>query len=175
MLSFCAGMASAIEMPPMTKAAILATFTSSFSVATPRLKTVAYRSCDTADAPDSNLYREVQKQYAPDIPLGSFSQMGFIEARIVTEALQKVQGDYTQESVNEAFKNVKNFETDILCNPWYYGDAPLHIPNNVDRTVTPKGGVMVQQQDCFPISDVDPAIAQVRKIEKDDPSLVGGS
>jgi branched-chain amino acid transport system substrate-binding protein len=128
----------------------------------------------TADAPDSNLYREVQKQYAPDIPLGSFSQMGFLEARIATEALLGVKGEYTKESVNEAFKNVKNFKTDIVCEPWYYGDAPLHLPNNVDRTVTPKGGVMVQAEDCFPISDVDPAIAQVREIEKKDPSLTGG-
>jgi branched-chain amino acid transport system substrate-binding protein len=128
----------------------------------------------TADAPDSNLYREVQKEYAPDIPLGSFSQMGFIEARIATEALLGVKGEYTKESVNEAFLNVKNFETDILCEPWYYGEAPLHIPNNVDRTVTPEGGVMVQAEDCFPISDVDPAIAQVREIERKDPSLTGG-
>jgi branched-chain amino acid transport system substrate-binding protein len=129
----------------------------------------------TADAPDSNLYREVQKKYAPDIPLGSFSQMGFIEARIATEALEGVDGDYTKASVNEAFKNVKNFETDILCNPWYYGEAPLHIPNNVDRTVTPKGGTMAKAEDCFEISDVDPAIKQVRDIEAQDPSLVGGS
>jgi branched-chain amino acid transport system substrate-binding protein len=128
----------------------------------------------TADAPDSNLYREVQKEYAPDIPLGSFSQMGFIEARIATEALLGVEGEYTQESVNEAFKNVKNFETDILCEPWYYGEAPLHLPNNVDRTVTPEGGVMVEAEKCFPISDVDPAIAQVREIEAEDPSLTGG-
>jgi branched-chain amino acid transport system substrate-binding protein len=128
----------------------------------------------TADAPDSNLYREVQKEYAPDIPLGSFSQMGFIEARIATEALLGVEGEHTKESVNEAFKNVKNFETDILCEPWYYGEAPLHLPNNVDRTVTPEGGVMVEAEDCFPISDVDPAIAQVREIEAEDPSLTGG-
>jgi branched-chain amino acid transport system substrate-binding protein len=128
----------------------------------------------TADAPDSNLYRQIQKEYAPDIPLGSFSQMGFLEARIATEALLGVKGEYTKESVNEAFMNVKNFETDILCEPWYYGDAPLHIPNNVDRTVTPEGGVMVQAEDCFPISDVDPAIAQVREIEAEDPSLTGG-
>ena len=128
----------------------------------------------TADAPDSNLYRQVQKEYAPDIPLGSFSQMGFIEARIATEALLGVEGEYTKESVNEAFKNVKNFETDILCEPWYYGDAPLHLPNNVDRTVTPEGGVMVQAEDCFEISDVDPAVAQVREIEAKDPSLTGG-
>jgi branched-chain amino acid transport system substrate-binding protein len=127
----------------------------------------------SADAPDTNLYRDVQKKYAPDIPLGSFSQMGFTEANIATHALMDVKGDYTLESVNEAFKGVKNFRTDILCNPWYFGDAPLHIPNNVDRTVVPKGAVMVQKEDCFPISAVDPAIGQVRKVEKEDPSLIG--
>ena len=127
----------------------------------------------TADAPDSNLYREVRKKYAPDIPLGSFSQMGFIMGRIATEALQKVSGDYTKDSVNKAFLDVKDFKTDILCNPWYYGKAPLHIPNNVDRTVTPKGGTMVENEDCFPISDVDPGIKQVREIEQKDPSLIG--
>jgi branched-chain amino acid transport system substrate-binding protein len=121
----------------------------------------------SADAPDSNLYRQVREKYAPKIPLGSFSQMGFIEGRIATAALLDVQGEYTVESVNEAFKNVKDFKTDILCKPWYFGEAPLHIPNNVDRTVTPKGGRMVLKEDCFEISDVDPAIAQVRKIEQE--------
>ena len=127
----------------------------------------------TADAPDSNLYREVRKKYAPDIPLGSFSQMGFVMGRIATEALQGVKGDYTKESVNKAFLDVKDFKTDILCGPWYYGKAPLHLPNNIDRTVTPQGGTMVQNEDCFPISDVDPAIKQVREIEQKDPSLIG--
>jgi branched-chain amino acid transport system substrate-binding protein len=127
----------------------------------------------TADAPDSNLYRKVRNTYAKDIPLGSFSQMGFIMGRIATEALQGVKGDYTKESVNKAFLDVKDFKTDILCGPWYYGKAPLHIPNNIDRTVTPKGGTMVQNEDCFPISDVDPAIKQVRDIEQKDPSLIG--
>jgi branched-chain amino acid transport system substrate-binding protein len=118
----------------------------------------------TADGPDSQLYRDVMKKYAPKVPLGSFSQMGFVEAAIVTKALLGVK-DFTVESVNQAFKDVKDFKTDILCKPWYYGDGPTHIPNNVDWTSTPKGGKMVIKEDCFPISDVDPAIAQVRKIE----------
>jgi branched-chain amino acid transport system substrate-binding protein len=119
----------------------------------------------TAAGPDSELYRAVQQRYAPDIPLGSFSQMGFVEASIVVEALLSVSGELTAQSVNEAIKNVENFETDILCKPWYYGDAPLHIPNNTDRTVVPQDGTMVEVEGCFPISDVDPAIAQVRQIE----------
>ncbi len=127
----------------------------------------------TADAPDSNLYRKVREKYAPDIPLGSFSQMGFIMGRIATETLQELKGDYTKESVNEAFHGIKDFKTDILCNPWYFGDAPIHLPNNVDRTVTPKAGVMVGAEECFPISDVDPAVKQVRGYEQKDPSLIG--
>jgi branched-chain amino acid transport system substrate-binding protein len=119
----------------------------------------------SANGPDSQLYRDVLKKYAPKIPLGSFSQMGFVEAAIATSALMTVKGDFTADSVNAAFKAVKNFKTDILCKPWYYGNGSLHIPNNTDRTTTPQGGKMVQKEDCFAISDVDPAIAQVRKIE----------
>jgi branched-chain amino acid transport system substrate-binding protein len=118
-----------------------------------------------AEGPDSNLYREVLKKYAPKIPLGSFSQMGFVEAAIATKAMLGIKGDITAESVNEAFKNVKDFKTDILCKPWYYGEAPLHIPNNTDRTTTPKDGKMVEKEGCFEISDVDPPIKQVREIE----------
>jgi branched-chain amino acid transport system substrate-binding protein len=120
----------------------------------------------TADGPDSQLYRDVMAKYAPKIPLGSFSQMGFLEARIATEALQSVKGDVTVESANEAIRNVKGFETDILCEPWTYGDAPLHIPNNVDRTTTPKDGVMVQNEDCFEISDAEPDIKKAREFEQ---------
>jgi branched-chain amino acid transport system substrate-binding protein len=119
----------------------------------------------TADGPDSQLYRAVQARYAPKIPLGSFSQMGFVEASVAVKALMSVNGEFTAKSVNEAFKNVKDFKTDILCKPWYYGSAALHIPNNTDRTTTPQDGKMVQKEDCFPISEVDPAIAQVRRIE----------
>jgi branched-chain amino acid transport system substrate-binding protein len=127
----------------------------------------------SADAPDTNLYKKVLKQYGSDIALGSFSQMGFTEAAIATHALLGIKGDLTADTVNQAFKDVKNFKTDILCNPWYFGEAPLHIPNNVDRTVVPRGDVMVEKEGCFPISDVDPAIKQVRDIEKEDPSLIG--
>ncbi len=119
----------------------------------------------SASGPDSELYRAVRERYAPKIPLGSFSQMGFVEASIVVKALMSVTGEFTAASVNEAIKNVKDFKTDILCKPWYYGTAPLHIPNNTDRTVTPKDGKMVEKEDCFAISEVDPAIAQVRRIE----------
>jgi branched-chain amino acid transport system substrate-binding protein len=127
----------------------------------------------SSNEPDTKLYRAVLKKYAPKIPLGSFSQMGFVQGKIATEAMMKIKGDYTIKSVNEAFKNMKNFKTDILCKPWYYGDAPLHIPNHTDYTTTPKDGVMTIKEDCFDISNVDPDVKKVEEIEKKDPSLVG--
>jgi branched-chain amino acid transport system substrate-binding protein len=120
----------------------------------------------TADGPDSQLYRDVMKKYAPKVPLGSFSQMGFVEAAIATKALLGVSGDITAETTNKAFNDVKDFKTDILCKPWYYGDGPTHIPNNTDWTTTPQGGKMVIKEQCFPISDIDPGIKEVRDWEK---------
>jgi branched-chain amino acid transport system substrate-binding protein len=102
--------------------------------------------------PDNQLYQDITKKYAPDIALGSFGQMGFTAARIATQALLDLKGDYTLESVNAAFKGVKGFETDILCKPWYFGDGKQHTPNNTDRTIVPMDGKFVEKEKCFDIA-----------------------
>jgi branched-chain amino acid transport system substrate-binding protein len=111
-----------------------------------------------------NLYKAILKQYGTSVQggIGSFSQMGFTEAEIAVHALQSISGPYTVQSVNAAFKAVKDFNTGMLCQLWTYGDYPLHIPNNSDYTVTPKDGQMTTAQGCTPISAVDPQIAQYR-------------
>jgi branched-chain amino acid transport system substrate-binding protein len=128
------------------------------------------------DGPDSELYRQVIEKYGQNVTggLGSFSQMGYLMGRISTQALLSIKGDqYTVKTYNDAVQNVKNFETDILCEPWYYGKAPLHIPNHVDWTSTPSSGKMVIKEECFKISNVEPDIKKVEDIEKADPSLIG--
>jgi branched-chain amino acid transport system substrate-binding protein len=98
--------------------------------------------------------------------------MGYQMAAFVSSALNSIKDDdYSLKSVNAAIKGIKGFKTGILCKPWYYGDAPLHIPNNTDWTTTPKNGKMVIKDGCIPISAADPTIAQVRAIEAKDPSL----
>src|SRR5690349_13972754 len=126
------------------------------------------------NGPQSNLYRAVFAKYGHNVSggLGSFSQMGFTMGQLLVQALESVKGDsYTIKTVNQAIQNLKGYKTDILCRPWYYGKAPLHIPNNVDWTTTPNNGKMVIKEQCFNISDADPSIAKVRAIEKADPSL----
>ena len=120
-----------------------------------------------AEGPDTALYNQVREEYGPDIPLGSFSQMGFLLAKIAVDQMLKIDGEVTKESVNQAILDTKGYETDILCKPWYYGEAPMHIPNNTDWTTTPQEGRMVIQEDCFEISADDPDIARVREIEQE--------
>ncbi|HEX7269045.1 MAG TPA: ABC transporter substrate-binding protein [Streptosporangiaceae bacterium] len=120
---------------------------------------------DSTNTPAMRLYKAILAKYGKAVSggIGSFSQMGFAEAEIMVHALRSVKGPYTVASVNAALKAVSNFDTGMLCEGWTYGDFPMHIPNNVDYTVTPKDGKMVVAKGCTPISSVDPQIAAYRK------------
>jgi branched-chain amino acid transport system substrate-binding protein len=128
----------------------------------------------SASGPDSTLYRQLAGKTKLAFGLGSFSQMGFVEARIAVAALLNMQPPYTLARVNQAFVGVQNFHTDVLCGPWYFGKVSVHIPNNTDRTVTPNHGKMVVKEACFKISQADPDIAAARATEKKNPQLISG-
>jgi len=119
---------------------------------------------DTTSTQSMKLYEAILKQYGSAVSggIGSFSQMGFTEAEIAVHALESVTGAYTVASVNAAIKAVSDFNTGMLCQAWSYGSYPLHIPNNMDYTVTPDNGKMVIAKGCTLISSVDPQIAAYR-------------
>jgi branched-chain amino acid transport system substrate-binding protein len=120
---------------------------------------------DFTNTPAMALYKAILAKYGKAVSggIGSFSQMGFAEAEIMVHALESVTGAYTVKSVNAAIKAVSGFSTGMLCEPWTYGSYPLHIPNNVDYTVTPDNGKMTLAKGCTQISSVDPQIAAYRK------------
>jgi branched-chain amino acid transport system substrate-binding protein len=106
-----------------------------------------------ANGPDTRLYQHIAKKYTPDTALGSFSQMGFVAARLATHALLGIKGDITKSSVNQAFRGIKDFKTDILCKPWSYGKGQ-YLANYADRTITIKNNKFVQLEGCFDIAAV---------------------
>jgi branched-chain amino acid transport system substrate-binding protein len=130
---------------------------------------------DGASTPTLNLYKAILKQYGTDVSggIGSFSEMGFTMGEIATHALESINGPYTTASVNQAFQNVKDYDTGMLCQLWTFGKYPLHIPNNQDYTVTPSNGKMVLKQGCTNISSVDPQIAQYRSAAGTAPTAPG--
>jgi branched-chain amino acid transport system substrate-binding protein len=127
---------------------------------------------DDHNGPEMQLYKGILAKYGKSVAggIGSFSQMGFVLAKFAVNALNTVKGPYTIQSVNTAFKNLKDQKTEMLCQPWVYGPYPLHIPNNSDFTTTPENGKMVTAQGCTPISNADPQIAAYRKAAGSAPS-----
>jgi len=123
-------------------------------------------SPDDHNGPEMQLYKAILKQYGSAVAggLGSFSEMGYLLGKFLTDALQKDPGPYTMANVNAAIKAIKDEKTELLCQPWVYGNYPLHIPNNADFTTTPDNGKMVTAQGCFNVSSADPQIAAYRKV-----------
>ena len=121
--------------------------------------------------PEMELYRTVSAKYNPDAPLGSFQQMGFMIGRIIVKTLMDMPPADVDDpvKVNAAIKGIKNFDTHIVCKPWYFGALPAgNVPNNFDYNVVPNGtDTMVLDKDCFTIAEVEPILTAVRAAEKD--------
>ena len=96
------------------------------------------------------LYKAILAQYGSAVAggLGSFSEMGYLLGKFFVQAVSTVKPPYTIANVNAAIKALKDQNTDLLCQPWVYGNYPLHIPNNSDFTTTPDNGKMVTAQGC---------------------------
>jgi branched-chain amino acid transport system substrate-binding protein len=109
--------------------------------------------------PDQNHMNEIRQKYRSDIPSSSFAQMGYLAGRVATEGLLSIEGDITAESVNEAFLGVTNCERHPLRAVYYDSTTGSNVSNNVDLTVAPEDGNMVQVEDCFKITDL-PATAR---------------
>jgi branched-chain amino acid transport system substrate-binding protein len=127
---------------------------------------------DDHNGPEMQLYKAILAKYGSSVAggIGSFSEMGYLLGKLAKDALLTVKGPYTIQSVNAAFKALKDEKTELICQPWVYGNYPLHIPNNSDFTTTPDNGKMVTAQGCTPISNADPQIAAYRKAAGEAPS-----
>jgi len=126
-----------------------------------------FSNVDPKVGPDSALMFQILKKYAPSIAPQAFAQMGYMDAKFSTIALLNIKGAITAKSYNLAVRSLKDIKTDMLCKPWYVGNAlPYHIPNNTDITVDYKSGQVVVKQGCFDIAPVDKQLTQTRVWEK---------
>jgi branched-chain amino acid transport system substrate-binding protein len=120
----------------------------------------------TADGEDTNQWRAVMDEYADaDSPRDTFSQAGFLAAKIFVDALLPLDAEnLDRETVSEAVLGVKGYESDLLCAPWYYGEADEHHANHATRTAQIKDGVYVELEGCQDVADPD--MAQILEREQ---------
>ena len=119
-----------------------------------------------AQTPDNANWLAVMDQYgqASD-PRDTFAQAGYLAARIAEKALMSLDGnEITRESVSAAVRQVKGFESDIFCAPWYFGDGRLrHNANSTTRMAVSEGGKWKVISDCVP--SPDPELKDIRAFE----------
>jgi len=117
---------------------------------------------------DNLNWHAVMDAYGPKVLKDSFSQAGYIAARIAVRAMLTIDdpAKINRATVTAAIQNMTPYQTDILCQPWYWGgvDATEHNANHVTRTVTIKDGKWKNVEGCHD-SD-DPALESIRALEK---------
>ena len=121
-----------------------------------------------AKGQDNRNWHAVMEAYGPQVRLDSFSQAGYITARIAVKAMLSIKdpAKINRNTVTAAIQNVKPYPTDILCQPWYWGGASAteHNANHVTRTVTIHEGKFKRVEGCWP--SADPALASIEATEK---------
>lgn len=106
-----------------------------------------------SDGADNNNWAAVTGKYGKEGDrLDTFSQSGFISAKFFTDALLTLDpGKIDRASVTEAIKGIVGVKSDLLCGPYYVGDADRHMPNHAGRMVVYKDGGFETVRDCYDI------------------------
>jgi branched-chain amino acid transport system substrate-binding protein len=113
-----------------------------------------------------NWHAVLTKYGKPSDQRNTFSQAGYLAAAAATDALLKLDpAKIDRASVAEAFRNIKNFKTDVSCSPWYYGPGDEHNAIHAGSVAEIKDGNFVTRKSCF--QAVDPDLAGILKMEKD--------
>jgi branched-chain amino acid transport system substrate-binding protein len=84
---------------------------------------------------DAATWRAVMDRYAKDAPRDTFSQAGFLAAKIFTDTMLATTGPITRASTTAALKAIHGYKSSLLCGPWYFGNADEHNANHAGRTV----------------------------------------
>ncbi len=119
-----------------------------------------------ATTPDNQNWLAVMDKYGQKSdPRDTFAQAGYLAARIAEKALMTLDPkNITRETVSAAVRQVKGFQSDIFCAPWYFGDGqPRHNANSSTRMAVSEGGKWKVVSDCAP--SPDPELKDVRAFE----------
>jgi branched-chain amino acid transport system substrate-binding protein len=119
-----------------------------------------------AETEDNMLWRGVLQKYGnQEDPRDTFGQSGFLAAKILTDTLLELDpNQINRETVSEAVLGIKDYESDILCAPWYYGEADRHNANHTTRTVKIEDGAWTEVEGCTPVED--PALTPILEQEE---------
>lgn len=106
----------------------------------------------SVNGPDAQNWIAVMDGYAnPEDPRDTFAQAGYLSAKFFTETLLDMDpadvGD--RAKVGAAIRSIKGKTSDLMCGPYYVGDADFHMPNHAGYMVkVVKGGFDIVRE-CY--------------------------
>jgi branched-chain amino acid transport system substrate-binding protein len=106
----------------------------------------------SVNGPDAQNWLAVMDAYGkPDDPRDTFSQGGYLSAQFfVTAALAMDPADLDDRAkVTAAIKGITGYKSDLMCGPYYVGDADFHMPNHAGYMVKIVGGGFEVLRDCY--------------------------
>jgi branched-chain amino acid transport system substrate-binding protein len=116
-----------------------------------------------ANTPEMKLFRGVMSKFASDVKPTQYSQMGFASARILVQEIENLpESKLNRAGINEAIADISDFKLEMLCDPWYFGKIPVHVPVTSGRILTPKDGKFIEAKGC---TRLQPVTAQLKEAE----------
>lgn len=119
--------------------------------------------------PDATNWLAVMDAFAPkEAARDTFSQSGFISAKFFVDTLMAMDPATLDDraAVTAAIKGIKGYKSDLLCGPYYVGEADRHMPNHAGTMVVVKGGKFETVRDCYEYVGpyFDPLVEQEKKL-----------
>lgn len=117
--------------------------------------------------PDNQNWLAVMDQYGnADDPRDTFSQSGYLSAKYFVDTLMKMDPAKVDNraAVTRAIKAINGYRSDLMCGPYYVGEANRHMPNHAGIMVEIKDGSFKLVRDCYEYEG--PYFAELIKTEK---------
>jgi branched-chain amino acid transport system substrate-binding protein len=101
--------------------------------------------------PDATNWLAVLDAYSPETGRDTFSQSGYLSARFFVDTLLKMDPAQLDDraAVTAAIKAINGYTSDLMCGPYYVGEADRHMPNHAGTMVVVKNGGFETVRDCY--------------------------
>jgi branched-chain amino acid transport system substrate-binding protein len=121
----------------------------------------------TVNGPDAQNWIAVLEAYGKkDDPRDTFGQSGYLSAQFFVKAMLEMDPKDLDDraKVTAKIKSIKGFKSDLMCGPYYVGDAAFHMPNHAGYMVKiVKGGFDIVRN-CYEYDS--PYFARIYEEEK---------
>lgn len=106
---------------------------------------------DGTGADNQNWHAVMDAFGKTDDPRDSFSQSGYLSAKFFVETLMAMDPAKLDDraAVTEAIKAIKGKTSDLICGPYYVGEANRHMPNHAGIIVGIDESGFKLVRDCF--------------------------